>query len=186
MTCTRSKTYFKNQKWGLEDGLAKQNIHLMHCRYESEAHNWSAGFPSAHALWSRLFSVHFKVLHATVANSANMQVSWGVRSLVFIYFSIVLLLQCSYYRTMSHRWSITSLLKSSWRIGDSWNLVKPNGFSRIKILRRGKPPWLAFFLPNAIIWAYLNHFRFVRLTVFRNKNTKNSTTEYRAALVPLQ
>ena len=85
----------------------------------------------------------------------------------------VLLLQCSYYRTMSHRWSITSLLKSSWRIGDSWNLVKPNGFSRIKILRRGKPPWLAFFLPNAKIWAYLNHFRFVRLTVFRNRKTKN-------------
>ena len=98
----------------------------------------------------------------------------------------VLLLQCSYYRTMSHRWSITSLLKSSWRIGDSWNLVKPNGFSRIKILRRGKPPWLAFFLPNAKIWAYLNHFRFVRLTVFRNKNTKNSTTEYSATLVQLQ
>ena len=88
MTCTRSKTYFKNQKWGLEDGLAKQNVHLMLYRYESEAHNWSAGFPSAHALWSRLFSVHFKVLHATVANSANRQVSWGVRSLVFIYFSI--------------------------------------------------------------------------------------------------
>ena len=58
MTCTRSKTYFKNQKGGLEEGLAKQNVHLMHCIFESEAHNWSAGVPSAHAVWSRLFSVH--------------------------------------------------------------------------------------------------------------------------------
>ena len=58
MTCTRSKMYFKNQKEGLEEGLTKQNVHLVHCIYESEAHNWSAGFPSAHALWSRVFSVH--------------------------------------------------------------------------------------------------------------------------------
>ena len=35
-----------------------------------------------------LSGVVFLASIATVANSANMQVSWGVRSLVFIYFSI--------------------------------------------------------------------------------------------------
>ena len=78
MTCTRSKMYFKNQKGGPEEGLTKQNVHLMHCIYESEAHNWSAGFPSAHALWCRFEST------ATVA---NIIVSLGIRSLVLSYTS---------------------------------------------------------------------------------------------------
>jgi len=49
----------------------------------SEVHNWSAGFPSAHAFWCRPFGVHLKS-NLTVA---NMPVSLGVRSLV-LYFSI--------------------------------------------------------------------------------------------------
>ena len=106
--------------------------------YESEAHNSSAGFLSAHAPWSRLFSVHFKVLHATVANSANKQVSWGVRSLVFIYFSIAL---------KKHHFALEVVLKNRRQLKSR----EAQRFFKIKILRRGKPPWLAFFLPNAKI-----------------------------------
>ena len=58
--------------------LKEENQFVGECIY-MKGTKGSAGFPSAHALWCRPFSVHFK-LHATIANSANMQVSLGVRS----------------------------------------------------------------------------------------------------------
>ena len=101
---------------------------------------------------------------STVANIANKQVSLAVRSVLFIYLSIASQghSKCCYCSVVIiELWAIgdPSLRSwsSSWRIGDSRNLVKGNG---IKIFsRRGKPPWFAFFLPNAKIWAYFKHFR---------------------------
>ena len=113
-----------------------------------------------HMLFGVVLRLPFQsVLHAMVASSCSVfnRVSLGVRSLVPIYIlrdSIKGHSMCCYYNVVIiELWAIVDAsLRSwslSWRIGDKWNPVKCKGFSRIKILRRGKPPLFVFFLPNA-------------------------------------
>ena len=65
-------------------------------------HNWSAGFPYAHALWCRPFESPFE----STATVANMPVFLGIRSLV-LYFSTaskdIQGVVTNYFRTMSRR-----------------------------------------------------------------------------------
>ena len=138
-------------------------------------HNWSAGFPFAHALWCRPFGVHLKVLQRL----QTCQFLWGSGVLYYTSqqhqrtFKVLLLI-------IFELWAVVDpSLRSwswSWRIGDR-SLVRRNGFqdelhkiiitnalqeSRLcwkkPIVRPGKPPWFAFFLQNAKVWAILTTF----------------------------
>ena len=139
-------------------------------------HNWSAGCPYAHALWCRPFGVHLKVLQRL----RTCQFLWGSGVLYYTSrqhqrtFKVLLLIIFELWAVVDpslRSWS------SSWRIGDR-SLVRRNGFqdelhkiiiitnalqeSRLcwkkPIVRPGKPPWFALFLPNAKDWAILTTF----------------------------
>ena len=159
MTCTRSKTSFKNEK-GAWKTACKHYISYMKDTVKRT--------PGQRAF--RLHMLFGVVLLASISKYC-MQRLRTVRTCKFLWDLGVLYsikghskcCYCSVVLVIIELWSIGDpLLRSwslSWRIGESRNLVKRNGFSRIKILRRVKPPWFAFFLPNAKIWAYFNHFR---------------------------
>ena len=140
-------------------------------------------FWKQYTIGQRTFPTHmlFRVVpwrpFESTATVANMPVSLGIRSLV-LYFSTaskdIQGVVTNYFRTMSRRWSITSLLKfvvknrrqASWGATvfkmNCTNITNALQESRLcwkkPIVRPGKPPWFALFLPNAKDWAILTTF----------------------------
>ena len=138
-----------------------------------------------------LFSVVLLASILTVANSADIQIAFGVRSLVLYYFSIaskdiqsVVIIKL---------WAIGVIIKL-WAVGDpslrSWSFFLTAEISWSAMVFQesrfqdevSRPDSLSFYQmqKSELILITLG---FVRLTVFRNKKTKNSTTEYKATQV---